>query len=317
MASSAYATDHDEIESAPPPARLSVTDLLMVCMALLWGVNFIVVKFATGIFAPLAFNGARVLLAVVVLWTIFFVRRADLPSRRDVGQMLMLGMLGNGLYQILWIEGMARTRASDAALLIAASPAFIEIIGWIRGTERTGARGMAGIGLSLGGIALIVSAAPQGPNSSSLAGNALILGSVLCWSVYSVALRRFTTNVEGLTLSAVTMTGGLLPILLVGTPALLTTQWSAVGTVGWAAIFYSGIIALVVAYLFFYRGVRVLGPTRAAMYSNLQPLIAMIAAWALLSEVPHMRQIMGGLLIVGGLLLTRMSGRQPVAVAHE
>ncbi len=317
MASSAFVTEHERVETAPPPARLSVTDLLMVCMALLWGVNFIVVKFATGIFAPLAFNSARILLAVVVLWVLFFVRRAGLPSRRDVKQMLLLGMLGNGLYQILWIEGMARTRASDAALLIAASPAFIEIIGWIRGTERAGARGMAGIGLSLGGIALIVSAAPQGANPSTLVGNALILGSVLCWSVYSVALRRFTTKVEGLTLSAVTMTGGLLPILLVGTPALLATQWSTVGAPGWAAVGYSGIIALVVAYLFFYRGVRVLGPTRAAMYSNLQPLIAMLAAWALLSEVPHMRQIMGGLLIVGGLLLTRMSGRQPTALAHE
>ena len=316
MASTVFVAERDEVVNAPPPARISVTDLLMVCMALLWGVNFIVVKFATGIFAPLAFNSARILLAVVVLWAIFVARGAQLPPRAQLRGMLALGMLGNGLYQILWVEGMARTRASDAALLIAASPAFIEIIGWIRGDERTGLRGIAGIALSLTGIGLIVSAAPASAgNRSSLAGNALILASVLCWSLYSVGLRPFTETVDGLTLSAVTMTGGLVPMLIAATPSLLATSWGSVSAVGWGAVGYSGIIALVVAYLFFYRGVRVLGPTRAAMYSNLQPIFAMTAAWAMLGEVPHARQLLGGACIVGGLLLTRMPSRQ--AAVHE
>lgn len=317
MASPAYVTEREQVENVPPPARMSVTDLLMVCMALLWGVNFIVVKFATGIFAPLAFNSARMVLAVVILWTIFAARGVPLPPRAQLRGMLLLGMLGNGLYQILWVEGMARTRASDAALLIAASPAFIEIIGWVRGDERTGLRGVAGIALSLAGIGLIVSSAPtSGANRATLAGNALILGSVLCWSLYSVQLRPFTEKIDGLTLSAVTMTGGLVPMLLVATPSLFSTNWGDVRAVGWGAVAYSGIIALVVAYLFFYRGVRVLGPTRAAMYSNLQPLFAMTAAWAMLGEVPHARQLLGGMCIVGGLLLTRMTARQP-ALAHE
>lgn len=316
MASTAYVTERDHVENAPPPARISVTDLLMVCMALLWGVNFIVVKFATGIFAPLAFNSARIVLAVVVLWGIFFARGASLPPRVQLRGMLALGMLGNGLYQILWVEGMARTRASDAALLIAASPAFIEIIGWVRGQERTGLRGIAGITLSLAGIGLIVSAAPAGgSNRSTLAGNALILGSVLCWSLYSVGLRPYTEKIDGLTLSAVTMTGGMVPMLLAATPSIAATNWGAVSAAGWSAVAYSGIIALVVAYLFFYRGVRVLGPTRAAMYSNLQPLFAMTAAWAMLGEVPHAPQLLGGLCIIGGLLLTRMTSHR--AAVHE
>ncbi len=317
MASPAYVTERGDVENAPPPARISVTDLLMLCMALLWGVNFIVVKFATGIFAPLAFNSARMLLAVAVLWTIFLARGISLPSRPDLRGMLVLGTLGNGLYQILWVQGMARTRASDAALLVAASPAIIAIIGSIRGHERIGVRGFSGIAMSLGGIGLIVSSAPGGSTArSTLAGNALILASVLCWSFYSVGLRPFTERIDGLTLSAVTMTGGLVPMLIAGAPSVLATSWGSVSAVGWGAVGYSGIIALVVAYLFFYRGVRVLGPTRAAMYSNLQPLFAMSAAWAMLGEVPHARQVLGGVCIVSGLLLTRMPARQ-AALAHE
>ena len=316
MASSLYVTTPPE-RTQRVPSGLSVTDLLLICMALVWGLNFIVVKFATGVFAPLAFNSTRILLAVVVLWAIFLGRRLSLPSRRDMLVMLALGMLGNGLYQILFVEGLARTRASDAALLAAASPAFIEIIGWVRGHERAGVRGMSGIALSLAGIGLVVTGASHGATGqSTLVGNALILGSVLCWSFYSVFLKPFTERVDGLTLSAVTMTGGIIPMLIVAAPSLVATRWGAVPTAGWAAVAYSGLVALVVGYLFWYRGVRVLGPTRAAMYSNLQPLVAMSAGWALLGETPRAMQLMGALCIIGGLLLTRLPVDQAI-VAHE
>jgi drug/metabolite transporter (DMT)-like permease len=284
-------------------------------MALIWGVNFIVVKFATSVFAPLAFNSVRILLALAVLWTILLVRGQPLPRRRDILALLALGVLGNGLYQILWVEGMARTRASDAALLVAASPAFIEIIGWARGRDRIGLRGMVGIAISLAGIGLVVSGAANGTvGHSTWSGNALILSSVLCWAFYSVGLSPFTARFDGLTISAVTMTGGIVPMLIAATPSLLATRWGEVSPAGWAAVVYSGILALVVAYLFWYRGVRVLGPTRASMYSNLQPLFAMAAAWLLLSESPRVMQLAGAVCIIGGLVLTRLPGRQPVAL---
>ena len=110
------------------------------------------------------------------------------------------------------------------------------------------------------------------------------------------------------------MTGGIIPLLIVGAPSLATTNYAAVPAAGWAAVAYSGLLALVVAYLFWYRGVRVLGPTRASMYSNLQPLVAMLAAWPLLGETPRALQLMGAACIVGGLLLTRTSAPKGEAV---
>jgi drug/metabolite transporter (DMT)-like permease len=72
-----------------------------------------------------------------------------------------------------------------------------------------------------------------------------------------------------------------------------------------AALFFSGLGALVLAYLFWYRGVRVLGPTRTAMYSNLQPVIALLIAWPALSEVPTLIQGAGAVTIIAGVILTR------------
>ncbi|HEY9228339.1 MAG TPA: EamA family transporter, partial [Gemmatimonadaceae bacterium] len=102
-----------------------LTELSLVAMALIWGVNFSVVKFGTTLVAPLAYNGVRVAVAAAVLLAVVLVMRVPMPSTRTVFALLGLGVLGNGVYQFLFIEGVALTRASDAALVVAATPAFI------------------------------------------------------------------------------------------------------------------------------------------------------------------------------------------------
>ena len=290
---------------APRPG-VWLTDLSLVLMTLIWGVNFSVVKYGTRLLDPLAYNGVRVALAAVSLVLIVALTRHRWPARRVSLILLALGMLGNGIYQVFFVEGIARTRAGDAALLTAASPGLIALVGRIRGTERVGARGLFGIVLSMVGIALVVfGTARSGGQRATLIGDLLILCGSLCWSIYTVLLKPHTHVVAGVQLSALTMLGGAIPLLAVAAPAMASTRWSAVPFTGWLAVVYSGLGALVVAYLFWYRGVRVLGPTRTAMYSNLQPALGVLMAWALLSETPTAWQLVGVTLIVSGLLLTR------------
>jgi len=282
------------------------TDALLVLMALIWGVNFSVVKFGTTIIEPLAYNGVRVCLAAVVLLGIVAASRAPLPSPRVVAALLALGVLGNGIYQFFFIEGVARTRASDAALVVAASPAFIAVIGRLRGVDRVSPRGVLGIFLSMGGIALVVLGTTRGNEArASLVGDLLVLVGSLTWAIYTVLLKPHTHRVPGIQLSAFTMLGGAASLLLVAWPAIARTSWRAVPAAGFAALAFSGVFALVIAYLFWYRGVRVIGPTRTAMYSNLQPLIAVLVAWPLLGEVPTAWQGVGAVCIMSGLVMTR------------
>jgi drug/metabolite transporter (DMT)-like permease len=277
-------------------------------------VNFAVVKFGTGQFTPLAFNSSRITLAAVVLVTIATLGHYTFPQPRDRLRLLALGALGNGLYQIFFVEGIARTRAGDAALLIAASPAFMAIIGRARGTERTGPRGIVGIALSLAGIGLVVfgDASGEAGGTVSLLGDGLLLCASLCWALYTVLLKPYTERVDGIPLSAMTMVGGAVPLVLVSSLELSRMRWAEVSPAGWGAVAYSGLLALALAYLFWYRGVRVLGPTRAGMYSNLQPIFALGVAWATLHEAPRIPQIAGAVCILAGLLLARMPG--PAAV---
>ncbi|HEU4612748.1 MAG TPA: DMT family transporter, partial [Kofleriaceae bacterium] len=262
----------------------------------------------------LAFNGVRVTLAAVSLVIVAQLatrlssaEAGGWPGARDAIALLLLGTLGNGLYQILFVEGIARTRAGDAALLISASPAFIAIIGRLRGSEHIARRGVLGIALSILGMGLVVAGTTStgGNEHATLIGDALILVSSLCWSLYTVYLQPYTHRIGGLHLSALTMIGGMVPLVAVAAPAMLATPWTRLPALAWVSVTYSGIFALVIAYLFWYNGVRVLGPTRTAMYSNLQPVFAVIVAWLLLGESITGWQIAGAISIISGLVLTR------------
>lgn len=307
--SSTLAPLEPQAPSSPVPHHWG-TDALLLLMALIWGVNFIVVKIGTQLMHALAFNGARVAIAAVALVIVVVAMREKWPARRDTIALLLLGVLGNGLYQWFFIEGIARTRAGDAALVLAASPAFMAIIGRIFGVERVTRRKVLGIGASLFGMALVVFGSSKADAAAqhdvaTLAGNMLVLAACLCWALYTVLLKPYTERVAGVPLSALTMVGGAIPLLAVSMPYIATTPWPSLPASGWGALLYSGLLALVVAYLFWYRGVRVLGPTRSAMYSNLQPVVALVVAWLALGEKPTLVQVVGAVAIMIGLLLTR------------
>jgi drug/metabolite transporter (DMT)-like permease len=289
---------------APGPG-VWLTDASLFLMALIWGVNFVVVKFATGVLPPLPFNAVRVSLAAVTLMLIASLRHNPWPDRKRTLVLLALGVLGNGVYQMLFINGVSLTRAGDASLLIAATPAFIALIGRIRGVERIGGKGWFGILLSILGIGLVSGAAALAQTSSALLGDFLIHCGALCWAFYTVLLKPYMQDVDGVKLSALTMVGGALALDLYAWRAVIATPWSAAPPAAWGAMAFSGLGALVIAYLFWYRGVRIIGPTRTAMYSNLQPVFAVLVAWMVLGEVPTAWQGIGAASIMSGLVLAR------------
>ena len=285
---------------------ITLTDLLLVLMAFIWGVNIAVVKYGTLHLAPLAYNGVRVAIAALALLAIAAAMRDKWPARRDVIALLLLGVLGNGLYQLFFIQGIAHTRAGNAALVLAATPAFVALFGWMRGIERIRPRGMVGIAISILGIGLVVAGtAPLGAGASTMLGDLLVLAGCFCWAAFTVLLKPYTARVNAVQVAGITMSGGVIPLLVISAPSIAATVWTQVPLRTWGAIVFSGIGALVIAYLCWYRGVRVLGPTRTSMYGNLQPVVALLFAWVILHEVPTVMQGMGAASIITGLIMTR------------
>lgn len=299
---------HPSAITADPAAHpaFGLTDVLLFTMAVIWGANFVVVKYATHIFNPVAFTGLRVAVAATFLLAAAFASGGINLPRRDVVALLLLGALGNGLYQLFFVLGVSRTRAGNASLIVGAAPAFIALIARARGMERVRRVTLVGIGLSVLGVALvIVGSANESSGDTTMLGALLVFLGVICWSVYTIGLQPYASRIDIIKLSAVTLVGGAIPLMFASAPALIATDWSAVGIGGWLAVFYSSVISMGVAYFFWYRGLRVLGPTRTAVYSNLQPIVALLVAWAFLSETPTIFQGVGAATIIAGVFLTR------------
>src|ERR1019366_10050336 len=296
-------------DSASPLAtakQVFVTESLLLVMSLIWGLNFAVLKYGTQVLEPLAFNGVRLAVGSAAMLTIVSARRAPKLAAQDIRALMLLGLLGTGLYQAFFINGLARTRAGTASLVVASSPAVIAVVGRMMGVEKVSLRAVWGIVLSIAGIAFVIlTSANSSEGQSSAFGDLLILASVVCWSFYTHLMRPYTHRIDGIQIATWSLIGGTIPVLVIATPAILRANWSAVVPLTWGAILYSGIGSMGIAYLFWCRGVRVIGSTRTAMFSNLQPVFALAVSWPLLGEKPTLMQGLGAGAVLGGLLLTR------------
>ena len=286
-------------------AASRTTELLLVAMAVIWGINFSVVKYGTTVMEPLAYNALRMSIGCAVLMVFALWRPGSRATTSDRLKLMALGVLGHCFYQVLFINGIARTRAGTASLVVAASPAVVALVARAFGHEQLPMRAVVGIALSISGVILVLGGTISADGASHLVGDLMILAAVVAWAFYTTLLLPFTKRVDSLRLAAWTLLGGVIPLVLIASPALLRTQWREVTPVTWAAVLYSGLMAMVVAYLLWYRGVKEIGPTRTAMFGNLQPIVAVLVAWFALAEVPTIFQGAGAATVLGGLYLSR------------
>jgi drug/metabolite transporter (DMT)-like permease len=278
----------------------------MLLVALIWGVNFSVTKGVFPRFPPLAFTGVRFAIASLLLLPL--VHRLEGPARLPpgvLGRLIVLGLVGNTLYQLGFISGLDRTTASNSALIIGAMPSITAFLAVALRLEPLRPRVLGGVLVATVGVMLVVAARGTGFGSATLSGDLLSLGAVLCWAGYTLGLRVVPPEVSPLRITAITTLAGMPGLVLAGVPEMLGMDWSAVGWQGWASLGYATVLSLLVAYLIWNRSVKVVGPSRTVIYMCLTPLIAVAAATVFLGERPMPLQAVGAALIIAGVLLTR------------
>lgn len=80
--------------------------------------------------------------------------------------------------------------------------------------------------------------------------------------------------------------------------------------IDWGAVLYVSLLAITVAYLLWYWGLRVLTPSQTAVYTYLVPVFGVLVAWVVLGEQPTLFALLGGAVIVAGVVLTNTSSRR-------
>lgn len=303
------------------PSRSGRPDLALLITVLIWGLNFPIIKIALGPMPPFVVNALRFTVSAAVLGALYATKVRSRPGgfwapMRAHGRTVVgLGLLGYVAYQFLFIVGVNATSAGSAALIISSSPVWTAVFARLLGIERQSAGAWGGLVLSLAGTALVVLAGVGAVDlgQDTLFGNGLMLVGAVAWAGYTVLSRPIlSTDVSATGLAFFGILVALPFLWALGLTEFGEVVWAEVDGWVWAALVFSGGLSTGIAYALWNAGVRGVGPSQAAIYNNLVPVVALASGALLLGERVTLYQLLGGALIIGGLMLMRRARRIPV-----
>jgi len=293
--------------------QVARAELAMLAVVLIWGANFSFMKMALAEMPGLAFAGLRFTMATVVLLAILGWREGSIGAPRAAWWPLTwMGVLSNTCYQVFFMYGLEHTSVANASLIVATTPLLVAFLGAATGIESLRRPVVLGGLLGFSGVTLILAGKGATLGLGRLAGDGAVFVAVLGWAIFTLGVRALTVPISTLRLTALTMLTGTPGLLLLGAGDLRSLDWQGLSGRAWTGVAYSTLLAIVVAYVMWNNGVRVVGSARTAIFNSMIPLVAMLVAWPLLGEQPRLVQLAGAALIVGGVLLSR----RPVPVAR-
>ena len=206
-------------------------DLYLLLTAIIWGSNYSVIKFVLQELPARTFNGLRLLVAsAVFLAFIYGTSRREHVRRltpRDWGIVVLLGVIGQFAYQIFFIEGLARTSVMNGSIIIACTPAAVSVVTALLGHERLPLTHWLGTALSFLGVTLIVLGGASS-GTGSLLGDAMMIVSLACWTVYTVAGRPLLARYPPLVITGLSMAIGAVLFLPFALGDFARTPWTGV-----------------------------------------------------------------------------------------
>jgi drug/metabolite transporter (DMT)-like permease len=272
----------------------------------LWAANFIVVKTAVAVLPPVGFTFLRFSLASITLLVLLRWREGSMGlPRRDLIAICALGGLGFGVYQMLWTTGLTTIAAGDSALIIASTPVLVAFLAVAaRSDVLTPGKLLGGI-VSFAGVALVIASGQGLSLGGSLAGEAITLLASVCWAFYTAFGAPFLRRYSPLRTTAWATVAGTIVLAPIAASQLSSVNAGELTPGVLGAVLYSGFLAAGVSNVIVSNGIRVVGPTRTAAYQFLVPALAVVLAFLFLAEPIRVGQVIGGVVIIGGVLITR------------
>lgn len=289
--------------------RNIVIELLLLLVACIWALNFSLVKIGLNEIDPMSFNAMRFLLATILMWTVVLKRGIWIPIRReDRWNLVILGLTGNLLYQLLFIFGLERTFSANSAVMLGTIPVWVAVVSHLSSSdEKMNRNKVIGVILAFTGVLLILLGKPEriSLSSETFVGDLLTLASAFVFGYYSVKSRGFLTYYPPLQLTTISMSVGGMSLFFVGIPWLVQLDYAAIGWVSYGTVLYSGLFSVGIAYIIWNYGLRQVGAVRTATYQNLVPVLGLILGFLILGEKMELLQYVGSAVVIAGIVQTR------------
>jgi len=305
------------VNSAIAALRDASPYLLLALAPLFWACNWVGRSLAPEV-PPMTMTFLRWLCAFVIVAPFAWphVKREWPLVRANWKPMLLLGATGVGTHNALAYIGLNFTTAVNGVILNSFIPVMIIAFSWLFLRERLSRLQLSGVGVSLAGVLVILSQGSLDRLASFRlnTGDVFVILSMAMWSTYTICLRWRPQGLHVLTfLFALIVIGDLcvLPFML---GELALGHRMVVSTLNLGAIALVALFSSVLAYLFWNRGVELVGASVAGLFVHLMPLHGVVLAWLILGERLALFHVAGIALILTGIWITSRLGRRPEPV---
>lgn len=293
-----------------------ITYVSLLAAVLFWGSSFAATKLVLQEFSVQGYMFVRFAAASVLFLGLLLWRGFPRMSRRDHLRLLLVAVFEPGLYFLLETEGLSRTGAADAALIIASAPVVVGVLSRLILGERQSRKTVIGAAISIVGVAVIVYGSGVSEDSAgSLLGNLLVVGAVVAAAFYMITARSLSGRVSTLHITAFQVFYGALFFAPLFGFTLQRMNWSMVTYRSLGALLFLVFGATLIAFLSYNRALKEISAAKAAVWLNGIPVVAALTAWILLGERLGWQHLIGGGLVVFGVLYS--SGRARGRAAKE
>jgi len=286
--------------------------LKLFLTAVFWGGTFIAGRVLAQEVQPWSGSFLRFLVASVgmipLVW--HFEGRLQPLRKKEVFLVFLSGMTGVFLYNVFFLTGLQTVQAGRASVIVASNPVLISLFAALlfRG-ERMTPRKILGVALSVCGAVFVITRGHPEEILQGAAGRGelFIFGCVASWVSYSLigkVVMRDVQPVSAVTYACLVGASALLP------PALIEGMAGNLGSysiASWLSIVYLGFFGTCIGFIWYYEGIREIGPSRAGVFINFVPISAVVLSFFLLGETVDASLLIGTALVLSGIYLANRS----------
>ncbi|UJF33869.1 DMT family transporter [Paenibacillus hexagrammi] len=296
--------------------------LLLVLATCIWGGNFVAGKALVTHMPPLTLAALRWCIAFVCLLPFYGKEAWQLRKEalRHYKMILFLAVTGVAGFNTLTYVAVQYTGSINASLMNSATPIMVVILSWLMYRERIAWSALPGIILSMAGVCWIIGRGSLGAilGLSFNKGDLWMLVAILCWSLYTVGMKRAGRLFPASPFLLIQVTLALIVLIPLSAGELLLTSAS----IDWspsllAGLLYVGLFASIVAFLSWNRAIELAGPQRCAGFLNLIPLFSAIFATGFTGESLHLYHLLGAVLIVAGVYATNLAMKRAARLRSQ
>jgi drug/metabolite transporter (DMT)-like permease len=280
--------------------------LLLFCVTV-WGSNFVFGAILVDNFPPMLLAVTRLLLTCSIYVVMAAAsRRFEMPTRQDWKLLVPIGAMGVLVNQSCFYIGMQDADPTSSSLLLSLSPIVIGLLAAVFLGERLTLRMSVGSVVAVSGVFFVVS---KGGSIHLSVGELWIFGAMLSFTIATILTRKLLERRDAFFVTAYSTVIGTVMLIPVAfardrVADMSTDLWA------WVMLVVTALVMQVVCGLVWNRQMLRVGAGRAAVFLNLQPFVAMSLGYAVLGTPVTIRQGLGSLLIIGGVLFATYRRKQ-------